>query len=244
MLKLMRGIPFAAVATGLIVSFFLPNIVAGVADSGKLDTVTVIEAQSVSFNNDPEFSMPERIALNASSKTEVLALSTGQSMGEEAAEARAIRELSRFLRGGPFVFDADECTADNNSVSFVVDSDDPSANMIIWEFTLTDRYENEMIITIDDETGVILKLIYRQGKTPAILGNPAMQTDQQDIDYNSLASRLCEMMSAYYGIDISFGDFTRGKNLAYYRADMHGAGPVIPMYGVVRSTGFTMNEKH
>ena len=244
-----RGLFPAAVALGLIGSFFLPNIVAGVTDAGRIDSVVVYDAQSVSFDSDTDFSLPERIVLAANSNSEALPLTTGQMMEMETAQTRAIRELARFLRNGPFVFETGDCVAENGAATFVIDSENPAANMIVWEFTLTDRYSNEIIITIDDETGIILKLIFRQGRAPTILGNPAGVSGLSEEEYYGVASRICEMMNEYYGIFVVFGDYTIGSNLAYYRADMYGGGgggggTAAPMYGVVRSSGFTMNERH
>ena len=238
-----RYLVLVVVTLGLFGSFFLPNMVAAVTDSRRLDSIAVIDAQSISFDADPEFDVPERLALLANSKIEILALTTGQAMEEKAAEAKAIQELARFMRGSPFMFLTEGCVAESIAASFVVDAEDPSANMIIWEFTLTDRFSNEMMITIDDETGVILKLIYRQGRTPPLMGIIAGASGITEEEFNYAASRLCEMMTDYYGIPVVFGDYTLGSNLAYYRADMYSSEPAQPMYGVVRTTGFTMNER-
>ncbi|MCL2126065.1 MAG: hypothetical protein FWH33_08790 [Oscillospiraceae bacterium] len=238
-----RLLLLALVAIGVVGSFFLPNLVAGITDSATFNNVAIIDAQRVSFSTDPEFSLRERLALAANSKTDILELTTGQSMSADAAEARAIRELVRFLRGSPYGFAADDCHAESGFAAFVVDSNNPSANMIIWEFSLVDRYSNEMVITIDDETGIIMKLIYRQGRATTLLGNPASAEGLSEEEFYNTASRICDMMTSYYGISVVFGDYRLGNSLAYYRADLYGEEVAVPMFGVVRSMSFTMNER-
>jgi hypothetical protein len=234
----------AAAALGLIGSFFLPNAVAEITDARRLDNLVVVPAQSVSVDADPELSLPERIALVASPNKEALTLTTGHAMTTETAEAGAIQEIAKFFRNGPFEFTADECAAENGVTSFIVDSEDPSINIIVWEFKLLDRHMNEATVTIDDETGVILKLIYRQGNTPDDLADSTGEGPDGLFfeEMYDAALRLTKMMAEYYGLRVALGDYQLGDNLAYYKADIAGGGIVAPMYGVVRTTGFTMNE--
>ena len=243
-MKLRRYLPLAAAALGLIGSFFLPSAVAGVMDARRLDNLIIIDSQSISFDAVPELSLPERIALVSSPNTEILPLVTGQVMEKETAEVRAARELARFFRGGPFELVTDESTVEAGSAAFVIDSEDPSTNMIIWEFKILDRHNNEATVTIDDETGMILKLIYQQGNSSE---EPRMQANDSENGSNDrmheTVLQLSEIMTGYYGHPVDIGDYQDSVNLAYYRADLISSGPVVLMYGVVRAAGFTMNER-
>ena len=244
-LKLKHYLFLAAVALGLVGSFLLPTAVAGIMDARKLDNLTSIEAQSIEFSAAPELNLPKRIALIASSYTETLVLATGQTMEREAAEDRAKQELSEFFSDSPFEFNTDECTVEEGSAGFIINSRDPSESMITWEFRILDRYTNEATVTIDDETGVILKLIYRKGDAALNIGGSTgeVSPDLSAEDMYDAALRLTGMMTAYYGLPVGLGDYEFRGNIAYYMAYLSGGASGVQLYGVVRATGFTMNER-
>ena len=244
-MNLKRYIILAAAALVLVGSFFLPNMVAGVMNTRRLNKLITVAAQSISISTDTALGLPQRIALASSPNTEILVLTTGQVMGTETAKTRATRELARFFRGDLLDYSADDYTVDDGVTSLITDSAEPSVNLIMWEFKAFDRQGNEITIAIDDETGMILKLIYQQRDGRFM---PGAQTGEDDSvfvgdDMNNVALRLTEMMTAYYGMMVRLGDYQLGNGLAYYRADIYGGGPPTPMYGVVRANGFTMNER-
>jgi len=243
-MKLKREMIFAAALLLLIGSFFLPNVAAGITDSRRLDSLVLADSQSVSFESTPELSLLERIALVASSKTEILALKTGQVMDYDEASGRVAQELSRFFREGAFAFNFNRYTVEDGTAEFVIDSGNPAVNMIVWEFNLYDPLENSVTVTIDDETGVILKLIYRWGnRSTGYPGVASANPDQSDEGLNGAAADLTGMMTAYYGLPVALADYQFSGSLAYYRADIASNGVTVPMYGVMRSTSFTMNER-
>ena len=244
-MNLKRYILLAAAGLVLVGSFFLPNFVAGVMDTRMLDSLATIDAQSISISTEPVLGLSQRIALAASPNTEMWALTTGQVMEIETAKTRVVHEIARFFRGDSFEFVAGDYDVEDGSAVLVIDSEDTSITLIMWEFKVFDRQKNEMTITIDDETGMILKLIYQQGIAEPL---PEESTGEEAFglvngDLHDVALRLTEMMTAYYGLTIRLGDYQLGNDLAYYRADIYSGGPVTLMYGVVRVTGFTMNER-
>ena len=231
----------AAVALILAGSFFLPNAVAGVTDLRRLDSMILIDSQSISFDFSPELSVPERLALTASPNTERLPVITGNSMQEEAAGAKAARELVRFFGGGPFELEYSELSIDEGSAMLIVDAAVPAQNMIIWEFNIYDPAGNTVTVAIDDETGIIVRLIYVLGGSCSI-----METEKygsQDERFFAAANNLAEMMKSYYGVPVELADYQFSGSLSYYRADIDSGGQIIPMYGVVRAANFTMNER-
>ena len=244
-MKIGRNIWLGVAALVLIGSFFMPNAVAGVTDARRLDNLVTIDAQSISYEKAPELSLTERIAIASSPNTEMLALKTGQVMGVETAGERAVRELSRFFREGPFEFFTDKCVIEESAALFLIDTSDPSVSMIIWDFTIFDAAGNEAVVTIDDDTGIILKLIFRKGTRSSSLNTvPELgKADMSDDELNATATGLSKMMEAYYTAQVILGDYQFSGSFAYYRADMTGASAVIPMYGIVKATGFTMNER-
>jgi len=229
----------------LVASFFLPNAVAGVTDLRRLNNLIVIDSQSISFDSAPDLSLPERIELFASPNSELLALKTGNAMDSDAAESRAIRELARFFRDSPFEFDFQEYVVDTGTASLVIDTGMPVVNMVIWEFEMYDPYGTAATVTIDDETGLLIKLVYRRRGVWTSLdemgNNIGFRTTDEELLAKALS--LSELMESYYGMPVALGDYQYSGNLAFYRADLTGADSVIPMYGVVRASSFSMNER-
>ena len=242
--NLKRLIPLAAAVPLLVGSFLLPNAVASVMDARRLDNLVVIDAQRIAINAATEMSMPKRISLAASSNTEVMPLVTGQTMDMETAETAALRELSRFFDNSIFRFIFDDCVFESGVVSLVIDIDDPAANILVWEFKLTDRDSNTVTATIDDETGMILKIIYQQGS--GVFGSDISdggRTSLSDDEMNDVALRLAKMLTDYYGLNVRLSDYQYSSTIAYYKAILYSNDVPVPMYGVVRSNNFTINER-
>jgi len=238
-MKIWHYLILIAVAVLLVGSFFLPNAVAGVTDSKRLENLIMVDSQSISFDSAPELDLPERLTLIANPNTEILPLKTGNAMDADAAKLRINQELERLFLGSPFQFDFRGHTVEESLASLVIDSKVPTHNMIVWELVLIDSSENSVTATLDDETGLILKLIYKLGNK----GNAIIVTGSSDDAFYSAAQSLAEMMKKYYGFPVTLADYEYSKKLAYYRADLFGGGRVIPMYGAVRASSFTINER-
>jgi len=246
-MKLGRNIWFAVALLILIGSFFMPNAVAGVTDARRIDNLIVINAQSITYEAAPELSIHERLEIAANPNTEMLTLKTGQMMSVEFARDKALREIARFFRGDMFDFIYEKCIVEEGIALFIIDTTDPSISLIVWKFILSDSVGNEVTVTIDDDTGIILNLLYKKGNRSSNVAVTADTGKSGSLDdtLNAAALRLSEMMAMYYSMQIILGDyeFSPGGNFAYYRADITGIVSVIPMYGVVRANGFSMNER-
>jgi len=244
-MNLKRYLTLGAASILLIGSFFLPNAAAGITDSRWINNLEMIDSQSISFEATPDLGLPDKIALIANSGTETMPLSTGNIMDEEIAGNRAILELTRFFKGSSYSFEFRTCTVTECAAAFAIDMATPSLNTIIWELTLSDAQDNQAMLTIDDETGVILKIIYRQAakNQNSNAANNASQASPSDLELRSGAMALSRLMRDYYNMQITLGDYHYNGALSYYRADLATTGKIIPMFGVVRVTGFTMNEK-
>jgi len=244
-MKLRRNIILITTGLLLIGSFFLPDAVAGVTDSGRLNNITLIDSQSIIFEALPKLSMPERLELVANPNTEMVVWKSGNVMDAEAAEKRAILELTRFFSGSMYNFNFKDYSVEDNVTLFIIDPQEPTVNLIVWELTLIDSNENNANIIIDDETGYIMKIVFRQGRASRNLPGvdetqPATATDE---DLYAKASNLTELMSAYYGLSISLADYHYSGSISYYKAEIHDHGRIIPMFGVVRASSFTLNER-
>jgi hypothetical protein len=232
----------AAATMMLIGFFFLPNAVANITDSGSLDNLLMIDSQSISFDSAPELSLPERITLAANPKTDILPVNTGNLMDADAAKERTNRELTRFFRGSLFQFDLNDYVEEESAAMLVINADVPTLNLIIWEFVLVDHSENKVTVTLDDETGLILRLIYRLGnKDDTLIDTEA--SGSSDDKFYSVTYDLVEMIKEYYGLPITLADYKFRGRIAFYRADIFSGGLAIPMYGALRETSFTVNER-
>ena len=239
----MRHYVALAIAVLIITgSFFLPDAVAGVTDMRRLDNLVLVDSQRINFDTAPELSLAERIALAANGGAEILPLNTGNAMDSETAEERAVAETARFFHGGVFDFNYNNVQVSEGSPSLIIDTLAPTSYMIIWEFEIIDDSGNVVTIILDDEKGVIVRLIYRLGNRDNALIT-LNRFESQDELFLTAARRLSEMMSAYYGASVTLGDYQFSGSLSYYRLDMTEGGLVVPMYGVVRATSFTINER-
>ena len=240
----------------VIGSFLMPDAVAGIMDSRRLDNLTIIDTQSISFEIVSELSLPQRIALAASTSAEIMSIETGQIMDIRMAGEKAASELERFFASSGYEFPADEFAVSSGDAVFIIDAADPTINMIVWELVVQHKNSSEVTVTVDDETGIILKMIFHYGDNMIF----PFESDDDFVDsapepnviievngdmMHSAAQLLTKMMTEYYGLPIRLAAYELAANgvLAYYRAEMHGDGMDIPMFGVIRSTGFTMNER-
>ena len=244
-MRLRRTLALIAAALLFIGSFFLPNAAAGVTDARRLNNINMIDTQSVIIDAVPGLSLSERIELTANPNAELVAWKSGNIMNEETAEERAIQELARFFSGGSFAFDYLKCSLEDISAVFIIDPEAPTASIIVWELTLVDANENMAIVTMDDETGYITKIIFRQGRgnqsdTATVFQQTPTRTDEE---LYATAMLLTELMAEYYGLRVILADYHFSGSISYYRADIHDDGRVIPMFGVVRALSFTTNER-
>ena len=223
-------------------SFFLPNIVAGVTDAATLDKLILTDTQGYSFDSVPSLDIVDRIELVANRNIEKIPLKTGRALDMSAASTKALFEIERCFRGGPLDFNFRRCQIAEGGAVFVINTAEPSVNIIVWEFTIDDPAENTMTISLDDETGLIIKVIYRRSaladmeETQVTSGQPGRD------ELYAVASKLTEMMADYYGMPIALADYKLSDDIAYYKAELTG-DRVIPMYGIVRAHVFTMNEQ-
>jgi len=241
-MKLWRYLTIIGAALLLTGMFFLPNAVASVTDSQRLDNLVTVDSQSIRFDSTLKLTLPERLALSANPKTEILPLKTGNIMDSEAANEKTDQELRRLFEGSPFRFDFNSYIVEGSDASLVIDATVPTLNLIIWELILVDKSENRVTVMLDDETGYILKLIYRLGDKNSSLTDTSI-SGTQDEQFHFVAQSLTDMMKEYYGYTVLLSAYQFSRNIAYYKAELFGAGRVIPMYGAVRASSFTINER-
>ena len=241
-MKTRHYISLALAALILVGSFLLPNAVAGILDLRRLDSLMLIDSQAISFDAVPELSLAERISLAGRSNTDVLPLNTGNNLSSETAAINAAEETMRFFANGPFELIYDDLTFGDGLVSLIIDGADPTRYMIVWEFDMLDSLGNSVSIILDDETGKIVRLIYRMGNRDGTLLGPERALTNDEMFYTA-ALHLSEMMAAYFGKNVTLADYHFSGTLSYYRADISENGQTIPTYGVIRPASFTMNER-
>jgi len=241
-MKLKHYLFLGAVALILVGSFFLPNAVAGVTDMRWLDNLIMIDSQSISFETAPALSLFEKMSLAANANAESVPMKTGTVMDSDTAQARAITELNRFWRDNPWGLELGHII-EESTASLIVDTANPALNMIVWEINFALPEHGTIFVTIDDESGIIMRLVHRWEPGSYLDTEGWAPSSSDDILY-SVAERLTEMMESYYMLPVELADYEFSGSLSYYRADISdGRGSILSMFGVVRSTSLTMNER-
>jgi len=245
-MKIKHYLIFGAAALVLAASFFLPDAVAGVTDMRRFDNLIIVGTQSVSFDAAPELGLLDRLLIAANTSTESLPLKTGNAMDGDAAAERAFQELERFSRLSPWETDFGSYVVEESAASLMIDTMIPAHNMVVWDLTLTDSSENTIMVTVDDEMGVILRLVvrWRAGSMNMTGAKPSDNTVPSDAELYNVAQALTEMMTDYYGRPVELADYLFSESFSYYKAEISDSRiHNIPMYGVIRANGFTMNER-
>jgi len=241
-MKIRHYLLLGAAALALIAGFFLPNAVAGVMDGRRFDNLTMIDSQSISFDAAPELGLFGRLTIVANSNTEVLPLKSGNVMDPDAASERVVKELKRFSENKALRLDYSKYVLEESEALLVVDSLIPTHSLIVWQMTLADPSGDAVTVVIDDETGVILRLVQRRlSAVDFVIASKSPEPTDEEL--YAAAQSLTEMMTVYYGFAVLLADYEYSGSLSYYKAEITDGWFVIPMYGVVRATGFTMNER-
>jgi len=118
--------------------------------------------------------------------------------------------------------------------------------MVVWDMTLIDPSENTVMVTVDDEMGMILRLVvrWRTGGVTLTETGASANSAPSDAELYTAALSLAELMTDYYKLPVELADYLFSESFSYYKAEISGGRAyVTPMYGVVRATGFTMNER-
>ena len=128
---------------------------------------------------------------------------------------------------------------------FVINPQDPSINMIVWLFVVTDSNGNSVTVTIDEEYGAILRMVYRHSSRvrQVEMSNAGNAHGASDEELYASARHLTGMLTAYYQTPVVLADYMLSGSFAYYRVDYHDGDAIIPMYGVIRAASFSMNER-
>jgi len=230
----------------LFASFFMPDAVAGVTDMRRFNNLIIVDSQSISVDTAPELGLLDRLAIAANTSTESLPLKTGNVMDGDAAAERVYQELERFSRQSPWEIDFSKFIVEESAASLMIDTMIPTLNIVVWDLTLIDPSENTVMVTIDDETGVILRLVVRwKTGSMALADLKASDTPiPSDVELYTIAQSLTEMMTNYYGLHVELADYLFSESFSYYKAEIsEGRSNSFPMYGVIRATGFTINER-
>ena len=245
-MKLKHYLLLGAAVLVLTGSFFLPDAVAGVTDMRRFDNLIILDTQSIIFDPAPELSLLDRLLIAANTSTESLPLKTGNVMDGDAATECVFRELERFSRLSPWDVDYSSYVVEESSASLMIDTMIPTLNMVVWDLTLTDTSDNTILVTVDDEMGVILRLVvrWRSGNINMTGSVPSGASAPSDAELYNVALILAEMMTDYYGLPVELADYLFSETFSYYKAEIADSRiSSIPMYGIIRANGFTMNER-
>ena len=239
-LKRFKGIITAALTVFVVAAcFFLPDTVADIQDRQTIGNLNVKDSSSISIETNPEMTLPERLNLISISNSTSVLVKNGKKLNITTSLDRAIAELNRF--SGDDAPWAADFTVDLHESLLIIDSDDPSTNMLAWRFVLTDSSGQTITLVIDDATGTIIQLIYKLNQRVVIVPekNAGLYAE-----FYETAATLCRLMTGYYGVTVTLAEFELLGSLGFYKAELWESGTATPMFGIVQSDGFSINDRH
>jgi hypothetical protein len=203
-------LPMTVIVTALILvgGFFLPSYISGMKDRQTMDRLSVIDSQAVSVEAKSTLSIAERLQLRVSAAS--VYLDNGKNMDSQTAYSQAVTELDKFSSLMGLDYKSDTFQLDNSHVEFLVDSADPSKNLVVWNIAVSNDDGCGFIASVDDETGKLLSIYYFTDKVSKYdLAPSASLTEVPSID------ALATGIASYYGMKV-VGDADYDKNEGKY----------------------------
>ena len=204
-------IPVVLLAAALIlaVSFFLPTYISVLRDRQSLDILSVAEGMSAGFQTSSKLTMPDRLSLiNSAGNME---LANGKNLDSETAYQRALDELRSFNSSGFMAFDFNSWQLLKCGVSFYIDSENPSKNLIVWYIVIEDTLSHSIEALVDDETGKLLSV----GYVIAVPAKPSRGDEIATVKTGGLAvepDALVEAITSYYGLETTASPYTKTES--------------------------------
>ena len=188
----------------LAVGFFLPQYVLGFRDKQTIGKLDITDGR-ISFEAKSELGIIDRLKMitNAAS----IPLDNGKNMDPDTAYQRALTEIGKFNSKSILEFDLSSCKMVRNSVSFYIDSADPTKNIIVWYISIEDD-SHFITVAVDDATGILLSVDY-SSDTSAIQYKSDMIARPSAAPLTDL-SVLADSIADYYGLTVS--ELTPEKN--------------------------------
>ena len=225
----------------MVACLFLPDTVAGIQDTQTIGKLDVKDSSSMSVETNPEMTLTERLNLISISNSMSVPVKNGKMFNNDTAIDRAVSELKRFSGDEGFGFDFTDVTIDLLETLLIIDSDDPSINMLAWRLILSDNSRGTITLVIDDATGTIIQLIFKLNIS-TLVGSDK-DTSLSSEFYQSVTN-LCHLMTDYYDTAVRLAEYELLGSRGYYKAEIWDGGAATPMFGIVQSNSFSINDKH
>ncbi len=145
----------------IIVGFLLPSIVFRLQDAQNDQTQEVVSATSVQLNLSSPLTLLQKLRIidETTTTTSSVALDSAQNMDADQALEKLYEGLEILFPLGvdEIPFTGEGFSEVNHRIILKASGED---SLIYWEFWLSDVDGNQIIATVDDDTGVILSLQY------------------------------------------------------------------------------------
>lgn len=205
----------------MVGGFLLPSIVSGIRDRQTLNKIDTIASETVNFDVQARLSLIEKITMNRYSYDGIY-LETGRYLDIDSAIRRGLSELSYFLAPFQMDFNTASCTTESCEPVFILNSSDPSKNMIVWQLGITDSAGAFVSLTLDDESGKLLSLAYIEN-ADAVYKNDSGVLPSPDIQ------AIAELLTEYWSLDIGYLESVDEK-------------PVFASYTIALTDGTNITE--
>jgi hypothetical protein len=231
-------VPAVVFVTALILvgSFFLPSYILALKDGKTLGKLGVTESQAVNFESKPELGIIDRLRMKVNSAR--LELDNGKNMDPQTAYQCVIGELEKFSTGVGLDYDFSTWEMDRYSVEFLIDSSDPSKNLIAWDITINDDEGHMLVASVDDETGVLLSFYqYFDKGYPKVV--PSASDKAEALQFPDL-TQLAGEIASYYGLTAEIIKDSSKKN-GQIIVELSDGTSSMEMTIVVNTYGFMIN---
>lgn len=230
-------IPAAIVLTALTLAgcFFLPSFMSRLKDKQTVGMLSITDSRGVSFETKFQLQMIDRLKMTAN--VDHIRLDNGKNMDVDAAFQAALSELGKFNSEDIMALDLAACRLSKHSVNFLIDSADPSKNLIIWSLYIQDD-THTVIAAIDDETGKILSLqydvsliAYKKEMLPSAAPGMAKPFDTEIIG---------QTLADYYELTLVRAELLKSDRYLNVMCELSDGQNTVALYVIITGTGFSV----
>ncbi len=242
-------IPAAVLLTVLILTggFFLPTLVLKYKDRQTIGELKITDGSSVSYETKSELKTIDR--LNIITNGGMLEVDNGKNMNADKAFQSALTELAIFEDKGVLEVDRATSRLMRYDVMFLIDSADPSKNMIVWYIFIQDEIR-DIHVAVDDETGILLTLDYnlnKQALKDGIMLTPRPEITEKSADDAASASDaggstvmelIGRTLADYYGLTLVSTNLRSSEYFARFAFELGDGEESVVLSVTVTDTGF------
>jgi hypothetical protein len=246
------SLPIAAVLTALILTggFFLPTVVLQYKDRQTVGRLTVTDGSGVSYETKSELKVIDR--LNMFTYAKPIGVDNGNNMNADKAFQSAMTELDTFADKGIIELNRADCRLSSYDVYFLIDSTDPTRNMIVW-YLLIKNETHDIYVTVDDETGVLLAMDYNLNEVgykmamtaspkPAITEAYGIELEVgEKADDATVTELIGQTLADYYGLSLVGSEPLKSDYYTRLAFELSDGRESVTLYVTLTGTGFMVS---